>query len=262
MQDTVIRSRIVGVNVPRLERVASVVVGGALAALGLRRRSLGGIAVAGVGAALIARGVTGRCPTYRVRALRKGIQVRRAVTIQATPQQVYEVWRDLENLPRFMQHVDSVTLEEGGISRWRVTEGPKQLEWRAEIVEDTPGRRLRWRALPGGDIRHEGSIDLRQAPGDRGTIVEVKLHYFPPGGLLVASMLPGFFRKLTNVQIGQELARLQQLIETGELTTGARRVEDLDDHDKAITAAQVAPRAVPAATTAQSSTRSVTGGAL
>ncbi len=260
MHDTVIRSRLLGVNVPRIERVASALVGGAIAVLGIRRRTVGGFAIAGVGAALIARGLTGRCPAYRARALRKGIQVRRAVTVQATPHEVYALWRDLENLPRFMHHVKSVTLDGGGVSTWVVNEGPKQLEWRAEIVEDTPGRRLRWRSLPGGDVRHEGSIDLRHAPADRGTIVEVKLHYFPPGGLFVASILPGFFRKLTSVQIGKELARLQQLVETGELTTGARRIEDLEEEDKAVTAATVAPNAAPATASAETSSWSVADG--
>ena len=120
--------------------------------------------------------------------------MRRAITIQATPRQIYDMWRDLENLPRFMEHVTSVTIEDGGISRWVVEQGPARLSWRAEIVEDVARQRLRWRSLPGGDIEHEGSIELRAAPGDRGTVVEVKFHYFPPGGLIVASALSAFSR--------------------------------------------------------------------
>jgi uncharacterized membrane protein len=229
-----IRSRITGVNVPRAERIASGALGGAAIVLGLRRRSLGGLAIAGLGAAFVVRALVGRCPLYRARALRKGIQVRRAITIQATPRQIYDTWRDLENLPRFLKHVTSVTVEEGGISHWVVEQGPARLSWRAEILEESPGKRLRWRSLPGGDLEHDGSIELRAAPGDRGTVVEVKFHYFPPGGLIVASALSGFLRKLTAVQIGEELARLQQLLETGEITTGARRFDDLPEEDRAI----------------------------
>jgi len=233
MQDrNELRSRIVGVNMPRGERIATGLAGGVAFLIGMRRPSLAGFATAGIGAVLMVRAVTGRCPMYRARALRKGIQVRRAITIQGTPSEIYNAWRDLEKLPRFMHHVRSVTVEGDGISRWVVKEGPKELEWRAEIVEDSPGRRLRWRSLPGGDLVHEGSVEIR-ALKDRGTVVEVKLRYFPPGGLFVASALAGFLRRVTTLQIGYELARLQQLIETGEITTSARRLDEVDD-DRAL----------------------------
>ncbi len=218
-----IRSQLVGVNVPFGERIASVAVGGVLAALGLRRKSLGGALLVGLGGALVVRGASGRCPFYRMRAVRKGIEVRRSVTVQASPHEVYELWRDLRNLPRFMAHVKSVELEPGGVSAWTIDEGGRQLSWRAEIVEEEPGRRLRWRSLPGGDLHHEGILDLHEAPGDRGTIVEVRLRYRPPGGVVVAGMLSGLLREVPGLQLAEELARLRMLIETGELATGMRR---------------------------------------
>jgi uncharacterized membrane protein len=245
---TTIRGRLVGRNIPTSERIASGLVGGAMIALGAfraRRRSVAGAAIAALGGALVTRAIVGRSKLYRMRALRKGIQVRRAITIQASPAEIYEIWRDLPSLPRFLQHVKSVTMESPTISRWVIEEGPKELVWRAEIVEDTPGQRLRWRSLPGGDISHDGAIELREATGDRGTVVEVKLHYFPPGGLIVAAALHGFLRKLTQVQIGKDLARLRQLVETGEIATGARRLDDLDA-DEPITTAEALGRPMPA----------------
>jgi uncharacterized membrane protein len=143
-----------------------------------------------------------------------------------------------------------------------VKEGPKRLEWRAEILEDTPARRIRWKSLPGGDIEHEGVIEISEAAADHGTTVEVKLQYFPPGGLFVASALAGFLRKLTSVQIGEELARLQQLVETGEITTGARRLDELGEEAKVLGVTAVPAQAPRPLTTAQSSQWSVdvTGG--
>lgn len=253
-----VRSRLLGVNIPAGERVATGLVGAAAILIGLRRRGLAGAIAAGLGSVAVVRAITGRCPGYRARAVRRGIHVRRVVTIQAKPEQIYSIWRDLANLPRFMSHVKSVTDEGGNISRWVVEVGGKELEWRAEIVEDSPGRRLRWKSI-GGDIRHEGEIDIRPESGDRGTVLEVKMHYFPPGGLLVASTLYGFLRKIAKVDIGGELVRLRQLLETGEIATGARRVPDLDPDDKAISAAQVAPRQPPPVTTAQTSAHDVQG---
>lgn len=239
-----IRSRIVGTNVPRWERIASVIAGGGLAGLGVARiagmgmrRGVGtGLVTSLVGGVLLQRGITGRCGVYRMRAVRKGIEVRRAITIQCTPQEVYELWRDLRNLPRFMHHVKSIEIVSDKISRWTVEEGPKTLEWQAEITEDTPGRRLRWSSLPGSDIEHEGVLDVHEAPGGRGTVVEVRMRYVPPGGLFVMGMLSGILRKLPGLQLAEELARLRMLIETGELATGARNPSELQAQEKVLSA--------------------------
>lgn len=257
-----IRNRIVGINIPPTERVITGLAAAGLAAFGISRRSLPGLLLAGAGVAAMARAAIGRCPMYRARAIRKGIHVHRVVTIQCTPREVYDLWRDLTNLPKFMHHVKSVTMEADGISKWVVTEGPRELEWRAKIVEDTPGRRLRWASLPGGDIEHSGALELREAPADRGTEVEVKMHYLPPGGLIVASALYGFLRRLARVQIGMELVRLRQLIETGEIATGARRIADIEKEDKgALESDRLRPQMSAPVTTAQRSAWPTTGGA-
>lgn len=249
-----IRSRIVGVNVPPGERLITGLAGVALAVGGLSRRSPAGLALAGVGAAGVVRAVTGHCPAYRARAIQRGIHVRRVISIQCTQREVYELWRDLSNLPMFMEHVAEITPEGEGVTRWVLTQGPMRLTFRARIVEDTPGRRLRWTSLPGGDIAHEGSLELREAPGDRGTEVEVKLHYLPPGGLAVASALHGILRRTVRTQLGVELARLRQLIETGEIATGARRRDQLSDADQgALRASDRRPPLVAPPTTAQTS---------
>ena len=241
-KDRVIRSRIVGINVPRWERIASVIAGAGLAGLGASRfvakdRGIAsGSLLAALGGALLVRGATGRCGVYRMRAVKKGVEVRRSVTIQCSPQEVYELWRDLRNLPRFMEHVKSVEVLSSTLSRWRVEEGPKVLEWEAEITEDTPGRRLRWSSLPGGDIEHEGVLDIYEAPHGRGTVVEVRMRYVPPGGRFVMGMLNGVLRKLPGLQLTEELARLRMLLETGELATGARNPAELDAGEKVFTA--------------------------
>lgn len=51
-------------NVGDVERVGSIVVGLGLAVLGFTRKSIPGMALIGLGAAVLARGVTGRCGVY------------------------------------------------------------------------------------------------------------------------------------------------------------------------------------------------------
>src|SRR5437868_15470950 len=98
----IIRSRYRGINVPRGERIASVVIGVALAAVAAKKRSM---LLGALGAVLIGRGASGRSALYRLRATRKGISVHRSVTVQASPMEVYRLWRDFTNLPKFMEHV-------------------------------------------------------------------------------------------------------------------------------------------------------------
>ena len=138
-----------------------------------------------------------------------------------------------------MEHVKSVEIENERISRWVIQEGPKTLSWRAEITEDTPGRRLRWRTLPGAAIDNEGVVDLYEATGGRGTVVEVRMRYKPPGGLFVMGLFSGVLRRLPGLQLAEELSRLRMLIETGELATGARNPGELEPKEKVFSAMEV-----------------------
>ncbi len=52
------------VNVGQNERSISLAIGTLIAAYGLTRGSLSGLATAAIGAGLIYRGATGHCPTY------------------------------------------------------------------------------------------------------------------------------------------------------------------------------------------------------
>jgi uncharacterized membrane protein len=234
--DRDIRNRLVGTNIPGWERIASAILGGGLAGLGIQRRSLAGGVLAAIGSGLVVRGVSGRCGIYRMRAVRKGVEFRRSITIQCEPSEVYALWRDLSNLPRFMEHVKSVEVESPSISKWVVQEGPKTFQWRAEITEDTPNRRLRWKSLEGSDLEHEGTLDLIEATGGRGTIVDVRMRYRPPGGLPIAGLFFGPLRKVPGIQLAEELTRLRMLIETGELATGAANPGALSPNEKTITA--------------------------
>ncbi|MGE0546313.1 MAG: SRPBCC family protein [Kofleriaceae bacterium] len=233
-----IRNRLSGTNVPQVERVVSTLFGAAAIGFGLRQRGFIGWSLVGLGAVLTVRGITGRCPVYRARVLRRGIAVHRSVIVQASPQKVYELLRTPTNLPKFMEHVEAVEIEHDGATLWTVKEGPAKLQWRAEIIEDTPAKRLVWRSLPGGAIDTEGSFELYEATGGRGTVVAVKLRYMPPGGAPVAGIVGNLLRRITGVQLGQELARLQQLIEVGELTTSAHRPEDVAETEKLASAVE------------------------
>jgi uncharacterized membrane protein len=147
--------------------------------------------------------------------LAHGLFLRQSVTIQRPPAEVYAYFRDLENLPRFMVHLDSV-VERGNTSHW-CARGPlgAKVEWDAELLEDRPGERLSWRSLAGADVPNQGCVEFRAAPGNRGTEVVVELSYEPPAGAIGANVAK-LFGKEPAQEISADLRRLKQVLETGE----------------------------------------------
>ena len=122
-----------------------------------------------------------------VDARRPGVQVRQQITVNRPPEEVYRFWRDFENLPRFMEHLESVRVHDDRRSRWtaRAPAGTS-VEWDAEITEDRPNERIAWRSVTDADVPNSGAVRFTPAPGGRGTEVHVELRYDPPGGKLGA----------------------------------------------------------------------------
>ena len=226
-------------NVGEAERWMSVVSGGVLALVGLTRRSAGGTALALGGGYLVYRGLSGDCLLYRGLGLstakrgyavsqRQGLGVEESVIVSARADDLYAFWRNLENLPRFMRHLQSVEDIGGGRSHW-VTEGPAgtNVEWDAEIVGDVPGELVSWRSLPGATVPNAGAVRFRAMPGGQSTVVEVSLRYNPPGGALGAA----FARLLGEApqqQIADDLNRLKRMMETGAIPDAELRVTGLE----------------------------------
>ncbi|MET8158405.1 SRPBCC family protein [Sphaerisporangium sp. NPDC005289] len=162
--------------------------------------------------------------------------LRASITVNRPRQEVYRFWRDFENLPRFMIHLDSVETGPGGHSRWRAR-GParKPVEWEAEIVQDREDELIAWRSLEGATVRNRGSVRFMDAPGGRGTEVRVRIDYDAPVGRLGLA----FARLLgehPDQQVRDDLRRFKQVMETGEVTRsegspeGTRAIRQLFQH--------------------------------
>ncbi len=140
-----------------------------------------------------------------------------AITVGLPPEEVYRFWRNFENLPRFMSHLERVRVVDDVRSHW-VAVGPagSRFEWDSEVTEDRPGRLLRWRSIPGAEIENYGTVSFSRAPGDRGTEIHVRLIYHPPMGA-VGAATARLFGEEPGQQIKGDLARLKQVLETGEV---------------------------------------------
>ncbi len=218
-------------NVSRTERGASIIAGSLLVFTGLRHRSWSGLGLALSGAALIGRGATGHCAAYGALGLStaepdnshvsvpygEGIRLDKAVTVNKPRFEVYSFWRNFENLPSFMNHLEKVRNTTEKVSHW-VAKAPlgRSVEWDAEVINDVPGELIGWRSLAGADVQNAGSVRFRDAAGNRGTEVKVEMQYIPPGGA-VGAFIAKLFGENPGQQVEDDLRRFKMMLETGEI---------------------------------------------
>jgi uncharacterized membrane protein len=217
-------------NLNNVERAASLIGGATLLCIGLKRPSWGGLIMAIAGGALVHTGATGYCVAYGALGrtsngtsddenVARDVHVEKSVLINRDATELYAYWREFENLPAIMRHLDSVTTLDDQKSHW-VAIGPagKKFEWDAEIYNEKPDELIALRSMPGADIVNAGSVHFERASFGRGTRVKVVLNYNIPGGKLTA-----LFAKPFGTEPGQliedELRRFKQLMETGEVPT-------------------------------------------
>lgn len=157
------------------------------------------------------------------------IPVERVITVWRQPEEVYSFWRNFENLPRFMNHLESVQTTDSGRSHW-VAKGPagRTVEWDAEIAEEKPNELIAWRSLDGSDVWSAGIVRFTPTPDKQGTEVSVHMHYTPPAGV-VGMTIASLFGEEPNLQLKEDMHRFKQVMEVGEVilsegtsTKGAR----------------------------------------
>jgi uncharacterized membrane protein len=213
-----------------LLRNPAVVGGGILGLIGLFRRSPLAAAAGLVGLALAARsngaGSGSGSGASAVSNLlgggrRKRIELEKSIRIEAAPDEVYQMWSNYENFPRFMSHVVEVRDIGRRRSHWTV-QGPAgtQFEFDSVLTEQTKNRRLAWRSEPGATIPNSGSVEFEPYRG--GTRVTVRLSYAPPAGAL-GHAVASLFGSDPKGQMDDDLARMKRYIEHGAVPHDAAR---------------------------------------
>jgi uncharacterized membrane protein len=144
------------------------------------------------------------------------MEVTAAITVRRSPEEVYAFWRDFENLPRFMYHLEAVEPSGPGRSRWKAKAPLGSVGWEAEVTEDRPNERIAWRSLGDSKVDNSGSVRFSPAPRDQGTEIRLELRYDAPGGALGAA-LAKFFGEEPRQQVKDDLRRFKQVMETGQV---------------------------------------------
>ena len=201
--------------------------GTALLLYGAMRRTPAGALGAIAATPLLYRGITGRWPGFVASYMpedtrtalsgNRGINVHESIRLELPVEDVYRFWRRLENLPRFMSHLESVAENPDGRSHW-VAIGPAdfRVEWDAEIFNEIPNKTLAWRSLPGSDVVSAGSVNFEPVRGGRSTQLSVNLQYAPPAGR-AGDLVARLFGRAPIQIIREDLRRFKQLLEAGEV---------------------------------------------
>lgn len=223
-------------NVNGPERIASALAGGALVAFGVKQGGLLGTTLSLLGGGLLLRGTTGHSYIYDAMGLNTKdpskstllantpgilsgtVHVKKAVTVNKSPSEVYQYWRDFQNLPNFMQHLESVTKIDDKRSHWKA-KAPlgTTVEWDAELSSDVENQRIGWQSLEGADIKNSGTVEFRPTV-NRGTEVIVTIMYEAPGGKL-GEWIAWALGEEPSSQVAEDLRRFKRLMETGMIIT-------------------------------------------
>lgn len=217
------------VNIGDTERWVSLLGGSLLALYGITRHSKTGLAMALLGGAVALRAVKGHSGTYQRLGMRSfsgaggernsirgpAVRVERSITVDRPVEEVYRFWRDLENLPRFMEHLIDVRMLPSGFYRWVAKAPMGTVEWDAEILEDQVPWLISWRSVEGSAIDNAGSVRFSQSAGGQGTEVRVELAYKPPAGAMGA-LVARLLGEEPSVQVRDDLERFKEIVESGE----------------------------------------------
>jgi uncharacterized membrane protein len=229
-------------NVGEYERWASVLGGGTLALYGLTRGSWRGLALAALGGMLVQRGVSGHCTCYTALGINTahrphgpmasvtaghGVKVEKTITVQRSPEELYRLWHNFENLPRFMSHLESVKMLDPRHSHW-VARGPlgTRVEWDAETHTDRANELISWRSLEGANVDTAGSVHFTKEQDGTGTHVRVVLKYNPPGeklGVALAKILG----EAPEQEVEKDLQHFKEQVEAGAIPLMEERSSEM-----------------------------------
>lgn len=139
-----------------------------------------------------------------------------AATILRPRMEVYEFWRNWSNLPRFSRHLKSVEDLGNGRTRWTTIGPTGDVSWEAETTRDIPGDSIAWRASQEADVWNAGEVRFKDAPGDRGTEVTLRMAYDIPFGI-VGEAVAKVTGTAPEAEIAESIRRFKAILECGEV---------------------------------------------
>jgi hypothetical protein len=146
-------------------------------------------------------------------------KIQHSIEINVPVHIAYNQLTQFEQYPRFMQDVEVVRQLDDTHLHWSTKMSDRHMEWDAEITEQRPDHCIAWRNVSGP--QNFGKVELLPA-GQGKARVTFTMECEP-------NQLPGATESTSETamaqRVEQNLARLKQLMETGETEVGQPRPE-------------------------------------
>ncbi len=199
---------------------------GILMLYGLSRRSLGGLFLAGIGGGLLYRQLQNKnvllnndsnSSNKRDRSPQSGhfIELQESIIVQQPVEDVFAFWSDLQNLPRFMDHIKHVQKLDDIRFHWQafIPFTNQVIDWDADITEFQPNELIRWQSVADADIFTRGTVRFQRLPNGNGTRVNITICYRPPAGT-TGQIASQFLNSIPKDFIKTDMERFRRLIES------------------------------------------------
>lgn len=207
-------------NVGSVDRLISAAAGTILMMAGFRNFRKGGYSLLLPAGYLMWRSVSGYCHLYKAIGIdttegAQFLELTKSITIQRNKSEVYNYWRQLENLPLIMTHVSKVDKISDKKYRWDVEFNKQHFRWNAELIDDTPNKRISWVSVDSPDVKNSGSVEFNDAANGATEIV-VNIIYKPAKttlGRAVAKVLNPLFKQ----RVKDDLKEFKRIMEAENL---------------------------------------------
>ncbi|MEX0719623.1 MAG: SRPBCC family protein [Balneolaceae bacterium] len=205
-------------NIGPKERVASIASGSYLMYKGLLKKK--SLIKSLTGGYMLFRGLTGYCALNNAIGIKEietntDIDIKTKLIVNKPRNQVYKYWRNLENLPKIMKHIEKVETLDDKKSKWeaKMPGGVGKISWESEITEDVKNEFISWQSLPNSTIENIGNVRFQET-GEFETEIQVDITYRVPlgtPGKRVAKLLNPVFESF----VKEDIRDFKRIIEEG-----------------------------------------------
>ena len=131
------------------------------------------------------------------------------VEVDAPIALVWQLWSDLEQMPRWMKWIDSVKVLEDNpdLSRWKLASGRLEFTWLSRITKLINQQLIQWESVDG--LPNRGAVRFYDRQGK--SIVRLTIAYSVPGwlGLLMDNL---FLGRVVESTIQADLERFREYV--------------------------------------------------
>jgi uncharacterized membrane protein len=129
------------------------------------------------------------------------------VEVAAPIEHVWNLWQNLELMPRYFKWIESVQILEDTpeLSRWKLATRTFEFTWLARSLQQIPNQIIQWESVDG--LPNRGAIRFYDRKGS--SIVKLTVAYAVPG-ILAMLMDNGFVRNVVESTLQADMERFKE----------------------------------------------------